>query len=49
MLNENFGVRACHSPYGITAKPESVSVSIGTPAFVLCAGSRNNLEFLAAG
>jgi hypothetical protein len=28
-------LRACHSPYGITAKPESVSVSIGTPA--LCA------------
>ena len=27
--------RACHSPYGVTAKPESVPVSIGTPA--LCA------------
>ena len=24
--------RACHSPYGVTAKPESVPVNIGTPA-----------------
>ena len=40
--------RACHSPYGVTAKPESLPVIIGMPASGPGAGSRRRSRTRAA-